>query len=631
VTSTLRVVLERVALVGLGVLLDTLSMPPGPAPVLVFAADVPFLLLLYHRAARPLGPDDRPREGVHRAGPWWLWAYLFGFARVAVGLRWLSAIHALFPLGPGLFLGLVYVAWGGAIRLGVRRGAPWLLLVPTTAVLEEMARTVFLGGMPWPARSLALTAWQPLLGFAAVFGAYGLSFLAALGSAWLSGLPSLLRGREVRAAVFGPWLVRGILVAATVAVAAYRGGIRVAAVDYGVTSGETAVTGPVIAIQGSVPQSLKHSDEPDARQRILDRHVRLSTEALAAHPAAVLVVWPETMIPYPFLSPELAERFPEFFESETNVVRHLAAATPPGSSPKWAVGAPYYLEGERGPKERLEDHETMDSVFFVDPRRVPDGPVVPHPEIPGWRPPWEVSPGRHDKVILVPGGEYTPMGEVFPPLRAFKDYLSPIPELTAGSRETSPFLVEILPPEPRARDRSNREVYAGTANCFEIAFPAFCRSWRRRGATVLLNVANYGWFGDSDMPAQALAIARLRAAELGMSVVVAGNTGPTAVVDPAGRVRAQVEVGGRTQFVEGWCASPVWSDTAPGRVTGYTVSGDVPWYVLAGLLLLWCAWPRRRPDASAPAGPPASEAASEARPGPGPGLAEPRGDAGPGA
>jgi apolipoprotein N-acyltransferase len=502
---------------------------------------------------------------------------------------------------------------------------PWLVLVPTTAVFEEMARTVFLGGMPWPARSLAFTTWPSLLGFASVFGAYGLSFLAALGSAWLSGLPALFRGRETRATVLGPWLVRGVLVAATVAVAAYRGSVRVAAVDYGITSGETAVTGPVVAIQGNVPQSLKHSGDADAPQRILDRHLTLSRAALEAHPAAVLVVWPETMIPFPFLSPELAARWPEMFESETNVIRHVAAATPPGASPRWALGAPYFLVGEKGSQPTLEAHDTMDSVFFVDPLRVPATPVVPHPEIPAWRPPWEVPPGRHDKAILVPGGEYTPLGDVLPPLRAFKDYLSPIPELTPGSRETPPFLIEVLPPEPRAHDRRNREVYAGTANCFEIAFPAFCRSWRRRGATVLLNVANYGWFGDSDMPAQALAIARLRAAELGMSVVVAGNTGPTAVVDPAGCVRAQVSVGGKTQFVEGWCASPVWSDAAPGRVTGYTVSGDVPWFVLGGLLLLYCLRPRRRP-ATAPADTPPREGRAEAGPEAEEGAVGPRGD-----
>jgi apolipoprotein N-acyltransferase len=229
-------------------------------------------------------------------------------------------------------------------------------------------------------------------------------------------------------------------------------------------------------------------------------------------------------------------------------------------------------------------------------------------------------------VVLVPGGEYTPFGDVLPPLRAFKEYLSPIPELTAGSREVAPFLVDTQPPADRRRgDVKNREVSAGTANCFEIAFPAFCRTWRERGATVLVNAANYGWFGDSGMPAQILAIGRLRAAELAVTVVMAGNTGPTAILDPAGRVRSQVSGGpggAKTQYVEGWCAGPLWSDA---RATAYAAWGDVPWFLASGLVLLWCLRPRpRRPDALPAEAAPAPPGPSAGLP-PGVGATDPPG------
>jgi apolipoprotein N-acyltransferase len=91
------------------------------------------------------------------------------------------------------------------------------------------------------------------------------------------------------------------------------------------------------------------------------------------------------------------------------------------------------------------------------------------------------------------------------------------------------------------------------------------------------------------MPAQVLAMAKLRAAELNVTFVVAGNTGPTAIVDPAGRVRAQVSrpEDGKTQFVEGVISGPVWSDS--GYTTTYTMVGDWPWGILCAGLFAWVA------------------------------------------
>src|SRR5204863_43474 len=137
---------------------------------------------------------------------------------------------------------------------------------------------------------------------------------------------------------------------------------------------------------------------------------------------------------------------------------------------------------------------------------------------------------------------------VLPFLRKGRDLVSVIPEITAGDEDQRPFVLEDALP-PARPGGANRRVLAGTVICFEIAFPARCRAWRRAGATVLLNAGNYGWFGDTGMPAQVLAMAKLRAAELNVTFVVAGNTGPTAIVDPAGRVRAQVarSADGKTQ------------------------------------------------------------------------------------
>lgn len=581
----LRVALERAGLVALGLVLETLSMPPGPAPVLVLAADAPFLWLLWHRGGKR----------------WGLWAYLYGYAKFVVGLRWLAEVHpGELALAPAL-LALTYLGWGALLRFLVRRRAPFPLAVALTAVLQEMAQAYLVveSGMPWPCRSLAFTAWESLTAASAQLGAYGLSFLAAMTSAWVSGLPTAVKPSPYRALHAARLVGAAIPIALLFGAAAFFGGLRVAAVDARIASGETITTRPLVIVQANVAQALKNARRAEGEENpsaaILSRHVRLTREALEwmrdHRTDALAVLWPETMIPYPFLDPALADRFPKTWESESNVVGHLKSAVPEGMSSRFLVGVNHYFRGRTGDHDDLYDYDSHDSLFLFDADRAAETPPTPDPSVPTWIPPWEAQNGRHDKVVLVPWGEYTPLGRVFPPLSKVREMVSSIPEITPGGDDQKPFLLGYGPPARPGLE--SRKVLAGTVICFEIAFPARCRAWRRAGATVLLNAGNYGWFGDTGMPAQVLALAKLRATELNVSVAIAGNTGPSAIVDPAGRVRAQVERDGRTQFVPGWCQGPLWAD--PGYVTTYAFVGDVPWLAGGVALVAW-ALVRGRPN-----------------------------------
>jgi apolipoprotein N-acyltransferase len=90
-----------------------------------------------------------------------------------------------------------------------------------------------------------------------------------------------------------------------------------------------------------------------------------------------------------------------------------------------------------------------------------------------------------------------------------------------------------------------------------------------------------------------LATARLRAAETGATVIVAGNTGPTAFVDPLGRLfgRFTAADGGafpvgsvQSTFREGWATAVLREPVAVP--TAYARWGDLPWLALAALLVL---------------------------------------------
>src|SRR5204862_7560901 len=81
--------------------------------------------------------------------------------------------------------------------------------------------------------------------------------------------------------------------------------------------------------------------------------------------------------------------------------------------------------------------------------------------------------------------------------------------------------------------------------CYEDAFGDEIAA-RLPEATLLVNVSNVAWFGDSLAPAQHLQIAQLRAIETARMHLTATNTGITAAIDADGRVLARLP-----QFVEG--------------------------------------------------------------------------------
>ena len=102
-------------------------------------------------------------------------------------------------------------------------------------------------------------------------------------------------------------------------------------------------------------------------------------------------------------------------------------------------------------------------------------------------------------------------------------------------------------------------------------------------ATLLVNVSNDGWFGDSIAPHQHLQIARVRAAEAGRYMLRATNTGVTAVIDNRGDVvetLPQFHVGLLKQTVRGYTGA-----TPYARVGNHLIVG-LALVVLAAALAL---------------------------------------------
>jgi apolipoprotein N-acyltransferase len=119
------------------------------------------------------------------------------------------------------------------------------------------------------------------------------------------------------------------------------------------------------------------------------------------------------------------------------------------------------------------------------------------------------------------------------------------------------------------------------AICYEDAYGAE-QLYAMPDATILINVSNDAWFGDSIAPHQHLEIARMRAVEVGRPVVRATNTGISTFISADGVLGANV-----AQFV----ADAVTEDVVPRQgLTPYARSGNVPSIALALLIVAGFAW-----------------------------------------
>ncbi len=147
------------------------------------------------------------------------------------------------------------------------------------------------------------------------------------------------------------------------------------------------------------------------------------------------------------------------------------------------------------------------------------------------------EPQIYVKRHLVPFGEYFPVPDF---IRGWMRYMNlPTGDAIPGAHDQPPF------------DVAGEKV--AITICYEDVFGAEqLRSLPE--ATLLVNVSNDGWFGDSIAPHQHLQIARVRAAEAGRYMLRSTNTGVTAVIDNRGAVvetLPQFHVGLLKQTVRG--------------------------------------------------------------------------------
>lgn len=245
-----------------------------------------FLFALWHRAATAW-------RALAIGFAWGLGLFLFGVPWIYVSLHFYGAMPAaLAAIATLLFccyLSIFPALCGGMHHWLARRCAiaplvSLLLAMPACFVIWEYVRGWFFSGFPWLVFGYSQTPggplFAPLMGYAPVLGAFGISWLLAI----TAGLAVLL----VPGFCGVVWTRRGRGIVVVVLLAFWGTGAALHRVSWSAPSGAPL---SVALLQGNVEQSLKWRE--DQQGATLDNYRELFEKTNAR-----LIVLPETALPF---------------------------------------------------------------------------------------------------------------------------------------------------------------------------------------------------------------------------------------------------------------------------------------------------------------------------------------------
>jgi apolipoprotein N-acyltransferase len=506
---------KRAAIAFLAGVLSTLAMAPFNAWPVLFVT-FPIAVWLTDGAG---GGRLRGVPAAAIAG-WW-----FGLGYFVPGLYWIG--HAFLVdastfawLLPFAVLGLpVYLALFPALGFALAR------LLWT----KDSSRVIAL------AASLTISEWlrgRMLTGFP--WNAFGYALSEPLALAQTASLIGLWGMTFLAVAIFAspavlidgtsrgrrPWLLPAIAVTLLVAMG-FFGAFRLNEQPTGMLARVK-----LRIMQPNLQQDVKFNYS--AKAEVMKKYLTLSDRASNPQSNGMqdvnVLIWPESAFPF-------------FLTREADAMAQIANLLPKGAVLiTGSVRAPDLPPGTRVTR-------AYNSIYIIDH----DGNVL----------------SVYDKLHLVPFGEFLP----------FQGLLEKI-----GLEQLTRVQGGFIPGTRRRNLEVPNAPRALPLICYEVIFPGDVVDRTDRPGWII-NLTNDGWFGISTGPYQHLQQARLRAIEQGLPVVRAANTGISAVIDPLGRVVAQLGLG-----LEGVLDSGL---PAAIRPTIYARVGDIPAAVIVAAALMF--------------------------------------------
>lgn len=523
---------------------------------------------------------------------WLVWALWWG----VIG-RWMIPVTFGGHIALSLLMGFeIAVALFGAAVLCRRWRWPMVLALPMCWTAMEIFRASFpFGGMNWFTLAQSQTPYQPgstsyVIQMADIFGWPVVTLFVAVWNGFFVDLCTRRIyadrvGRKRRMTPSIRWGLAGLTLFSAMTF------------TYGYARVEEAsrhqTPGPVVGIvQTNVPQNNKNRRTSATDRAMWDQLVAGLETVAASETKPDWVLWPETSVPGP-----IDEEGRLHWQAKANLWRAL---TPDDLDPEGLQDAsqafdikpnqvPGYLadwhqfRASLGQKVQQAAREHAVTLIAGVPAKLayPDGRgvnrvVAVHQD-------GRIDPLVYDKVHRVPFGEYIPLVDAFPAIKAwFIQALTPYDHdysLAPGQQLT----IFNLP------DGQGGIARAAAPICFEDTVARLCRRMvygrddqtgkREKRADVLVNLTNDGWFESSAQGPQHLQLAAMRCVENRVPMLRAVNTGVSGMIDSSGRVVRVLTHAGQQQGVSATGVMPVALDS---RVGLFALVGMVPAWVFSG-------------------------------------------------
>ena len=473
------------------------AFPPFPFSYFLFAALVPYLLIVYKK------------ESLSEINKF---TYFTFFIFSLITLYWVSSWMpnadpfliasgiALIFFNPIVFLIPSTLFYFVKKNFGTTLS---LYFYPFFFVSYEYLYSVTEFRFPWLTLGNGLAYFNSYIQIADIIGVYGLSLLVLFVNVTLAKLIIDYRSKSK----FGK--VKIFFIASLIVLPILYGTVKL---NLPSGKGKTIKVG---LIQPNFNPWKKW--EVGSAEKQLNIYLELSRQALKK--GAELLIWPETALPVYLLSgsyPGLVNKIRGFVDS-TNV--SLITGMPHVKIFKNKKSAP---QDAQKSKYGNYYYASYNAVLAFQPGT---GKVQ-----------------EYGKIKLVPFGEKVPYVEYFPFIGKIIKWNVGISSWSVG-RDTTVFKLKVN------ENGGALEIHTAPIICIESIYSDFVAQFVKRGAELITVVTNDSWYGNSSGPYQHEAISILRAIENRRFVVRAANGGISCIINPFGKILTSSKMYERTVIV----------------------------------------------------------------------------------
>lgn len=390
--------------------------------------------------------------------------------------------------------------------------------------LEYIRSNLFFMALPMALLGHSQYENLPMIQIASLTGAYGISFLLVL----VNG--------AIACAILTFWRERGTNKFLKSIRLSKRGSIFIIVMAAALTGltfgyGHLALSKSIneekiriSVIQGNIGAAKKWDKK--YIDLIMQTYADLSNKAAKESPD--LIVWPEAATP-------------GFVLKNTGLLNQMISLIKQTKT-HFLIGSCEYPKFQKSP---LEQKKAGNTALFFSPK----GKVT----------------GQYLKIRRVPFKEYVPY-----------DGIIPWPRFIV-SREAK---ISIIKGKEFTLFGLNGIKFASVI-CWETLYPELFRQFVKKGAGLIINIANEGWFGETACPYHFLAANVFRAVENRVSIARATNTGISCFIDPNGRVTGRLNL-----YVKGYLTKQI---SLSKENPLYTTYGDIFAYASLTITFLMVA------------------------------------------